>query len=320
MPTFQSDASTTTFTGSVNCAGASLTIPSGATVQEFAETDGSLVWIQPSGQFAIYFAASGWMMADTAPGGAPAAPSMDPDDASVSGFLKSWFNNDGLAPSTPGESGMDEWIASDFNGETCVDYGPGWIASGIQNGLDAAHFEDNADPTRYVGTNSPPVIPFQGTNLPHTCIAVLKPLIKEGEWGLYFSMGDINQAYADIYFWGIDNVGDWGHATHNGGSTGQYFRLGAADYSKFSIVSWVDSGTEVECYVDGVLKNAGTSGSANGEKIPIRRGIGCPLNNAHNGNTWNGLIGEICLYSSGMADSDREKVEQGLIEKWDLTV
>ena len=152
MPTFQSDESSITFTGSQNYAGASLTIPSGATVQEFAEVDGSLVWIEPSGQFAIFWAASGWMMADVAVAGAAADAIMqesivwlDLGAGSASG------NNPTSVVANP--SGADTgWIPTALDGYVVVSGNNTWsFADNTQQviaGCDVFNFNDNAEWTR----------------------------------------------------------------------------------------------------------------------------------------------------------------------------
>ncbi len=325
MPTFQSDASSNTFTGSQNYAGASITIPSGATVQEFAETDGSLVWIQPSGQFAVYFAASGWMMADTAVGAA--APSMDPDDASVSGWLAYWYNEDSWDLLAAGQSGIQSATSQDpLTGDQAADRNTPYVASGEVNSLDALYCYSNKA-IYDTGPQQPSIGLMQGSDAPHTFFAVCKP--ETTHLGNVFSLcrtvdnndGQRNwgcHSNGTFYYFERDDVNgsDW----KNIGAFGTAQGGGVYSPGEVFLMTFATSadGLTMRAYKNGTEFTDAASGLNTGQITPVDLGVGVNSRSSLDQN-FVGMICEIAVYASGLGDSDREKLEEGLKTKWGIS-
>ena len=174
MPEFLNDTNNLTLTGNYAVGRGGLFIPSGATVQEFGTIESSLIWIEPSGKFAIYEATSGWMLSSTTPAG----PSfMQPNDASVSGELRFWFQggyNNGLGVETPGQSGASRWY-SPMHDDTFLKSGTPYIASGDINDVDCGYCLPPSHNFVDTTPQAASIDAFKGTNKPFTCMAVFKP-------------------------------------------------------------------------------------------------------------------------------------------------
>jgi hypothetical protein len=279
----------------------------------FSGTDAILSVIQESGNV---------VMTNTVTGVIPLAV----DDASVSGELRMWFNNTSLSLATPGQSGLDFWDDLSQTANDYPDRNTPSVASGEINGLDVAYcslpnknfFETAFTVSQLQGTDKPAtffgVAKSHALSADHQVVLSLCRFIDSNDGQkIWFISGDSDRlAYFERDDVNIDwrNIGGFGGGANDNTVVDNELFL-------FSTATSAD-GTTIRTFKNGVEFTIDPSGLEVGACNPVDAGIGC---NSHAALDWNfnGMICEIAVYSSGLGDTERSRIETGLMQKWGIS-
>jgi hypothetical protein len=330
MPEFLNDTNAIVPTGDYRMGDGGMLIPSGATVQEFGATESSLVWIEPSGQFAIYEATSGWMMADVTPAVAGSAWSVDPinpDDPLVSGQLWFWGEGSGITPDggNPDTSGVDTWTDAGPYGNDMAqltDANQPHVGSGEgPNGEDCLWFDGAATYLWRDGDSK-----FSGNAISMTLFAVVKAGGVDNHrcvWSSARSNSDVDERFGYFNWQTNELAAFWDDDLNTqtvleGNSTEDQWEIWAFNRSDAVDKVWIwQSGMN--------WAPAGSGWGAADAPTAQRWGIGALVQQT-TANWWDGAIQEVCLYggssqpSGTLSDNVMSGIMVYLAEKHGLTL
>jgi len=256
------------------------------------------------------------------------AAARDVDDATVSGALAYWFNEDSWDVATPGSSGLESATSQPPTSEdSWPDRNTPSVASGEINGLDALYCTQAGTNRAIFDTSpsNPPIGSFQGTDVPITSFMVARAdRIDQFQciWSLcrFIDNNDGQRQWfihteGRLGYFERDNVNvDW----RNIGAQSQDLdnKVAAGDVFLFTTATSAD-GTTLRCWKDNVEWTIDPSGLEIGLCSPVDAGIGLNSDSQLD-SLFTGMICEIATYASGMNDDEIAEIGQGLMNKWGI--
>ena len=325
MPKFIHDSTdtTTALTGTYDYRGGILEIPSGNSVADVTAV-GQLMFVPASGAFMI---ASGSYWGTLAGVGTAVAVERAVDDASVSGALAYWFNEDSWITGQ-GVSGIATATGQDpLTAQTCVDRLYCYVASGSDgiNGIDTYYQKDTLGCLWNDSISNPSAALYQGTDKPITTFIVAR-VDDNSAFSCFFTLCRHNDNNDSQRQWFVHTGGRLGYFERDDVAT-DFRNIGASSNDLdnkivvgtpflFTTATSAD-GKTLRAWKNNVEWTIAPSGLEVGAVNPADIGIGVNVDIGLD-SVFKGMIGEIVSYGSGMTETEVTEIRQSLMTKWGI--